>query len=128
MANRTFLKDKKIVIYKQVTKEDEAGFQTRGYMPIHEQPSLWAYFKQLSADLIYKSNTTRDSEECLFRINWNKYVRNSYASDLSIGYNGLIYDVTRIDPYEDYTRDLVLYAKNKGDKITNVIDYDPTLL
>ena len=128
MANRRYLKDKKIVIYKQVTKEDEAGFQTEGYMPIHEQPSVWAYFKQLSAQLTYLNNSTQSKEECLFRINWLDYVRNVDPSDLVIGYRGLVYNVTRVDPYEDYKRDLVLYAKNNGNKITNVIGYDQTLL
>lgn len=128
MANRRYLKDKKIVIYKKVSYENENGFQVEGYMPVHEQPSLWAYFKQLSATLTYLNNSTQDKEECLFRINWNKYIRNSYPSDLSIGYNGLVYNVTRVDPYEDYKRDLVLYAKNNHDKITNVIPYDKEIL
>ena len=35
------LKDKKIVIYKSGTFEDEDGFQTEGYMPIHPQASVW---------------------------------------------------------------------------------------
>ena len=119
MANRRYLKDKKIVIYKKGTFEDEDGFQTEGYMPIHSQ---------LSAELTYLNNSTQSKEECLFRINWLDYVRNAYPSDLAIGYNGLLYKVTRVDPYEDYKRDLVLYAKNNHDKLSNVIPYDPSKL
>ena len=97
-------------------------------MPIHAQPSLWAYFKQLSATLTYLNDSTQSKEECLFRINWLDYVRNVNPSNLAIGYNGLVYNVTRVDPYEDYKRDLVLYAKNNYEKLGNVIPYKPELL
>lgn len=127
MAKR-YLKDKKIVIYKKGTFEDEDGFQTEGYMPIHAQPSLWAYFKQLSATLTYLNDSTQSKEECLFRINWLDYVRNAIPSNLAIGYNGLVYNVTRVDPYEDYKRDLVLYAKNNHEKLGNVLPYNPEML
>lgn len=127
MAKR-YLKDKKIVIYKKGEFTDEDGFQTEGYMPIHPQASLWAYFKQLSATLTYLNDSTQSKEECLFRINWLDYVRNVNPSNLAIGYNGLVYNVTRVDPYEDYKRDLVLYAKNNYEKLGNVIPYNPELL
>ena len=127
MAKR-YLKDKKIVIYKKGEFTDEDGFQSEGFMPVHPQPSLWAYFKQLSAQLTYLNNSTQNQEECLFRINWLDYVRKANASELAIGYNGLVYDVTRVDPYEDYKRDLVLYAKNNHTKLGNVIPYNPEIL
>lgn len=124
MAKR-YLKDKKIVIYKKGEFTDADGFQTEGFMPVHPQPSLWAYFKQLSAQLTYLNDSTQNKEECLFRINWLDYVRKANASELAIGYNGLVYDVTRVDPYEDYKRDLVLYAKNNHTKLGNVLPYNP---
>lgn len=122
------LKDKKIVIYKKGMFTDEDGFQTEGFMPVHAQPSVWAYFKQLSATLTYLNESTQSQEECLFRINWNDYVRTVNPTNLAIGYNGLVYDVTRVDPYEDYKRDLVLYAKNNHTKLGTVIPYDPEAL
>lgn len=125
---KRYLKDKKIVIYKKGEFTDEDGFQTEGYMPIHAQPSLWAYFKQLSATLTYLNDSTQSKEECLFRINWLDYVRNVNPSNLAIGYRGLVYNVTRVDPYEDYKRDLVLYAKKNHEKLGNVIPYNPELL
>lgn len=128
MANKRYLKDKKIVIYKKGEFTDADGFQTEGFMPVHPQPSLWAYFKQLSAQLTYLNDSTQNKEECLFRINWLDYVRKANASELAIGYNGLVYDVTRVDPYEDYKRDLVLYAKNNHTKLGNVIPYNPEIL
>ena len=128
MANKRYLKDKKIVIYKKGEFTDADGFQTEGFMPVHPQPSLWAYFKQLSAQLTYLNDSTQNKEECLFRINWLDYVRKANASELAIGYNGLVYDITRVDPYEDYKRDLVLYAKNNHTKLGNVIPYNPEIL
>ena len=122
------LKDKKIVIYKKGMFTDEDGFQTEGFMPVHAQPSVWAYFKQLSATLTNLNESTQSQEECLFRINWNDYVRTVNPTNLAIGYNGLVYDVTRVDPYEDYKRDLVLYAKNNHTKLGTVIPYDPEAL
>lgn len=127
MAKR-YLKDKKIVIYKRGMFKDEDGFQTTGYMPIHQQKTIWAYFKQLSAQLTYLNNSTQSKEECLFRINWMDYVRNVNPSDLAIGYRGMVYRVTRVDPYEDYKRDLVLYAKNNHEKLGNVLPYNPEML
>ena len=125
---RTYLKDKKIVIYKKGMFTDADGFQTEGFMPIHAQQSIWAYFKQLSAQLIYSSDSAQSQEECLFRINWLDYVRTVNPANLAIGYNGLVYDVTRVDPYEDYRRDLVLYAKNNHTKLGTVIPYDQEAL
>ena len=122
------LKDKKIVIYKSGTFEDEDGFQTEGYMPIHPQASVWAYFKQLSASLLYANNTTTTKEECLFRINWTDAILASYASDYRVYYDGLLYQVTRVDPYEGYKRDLALYCKLTTDKLGTIVPYDPTKL
>lgn len=122
------LKDKKIKIYMYVETTDEDGFQTAGYMPIHPQDSLWAYFKQLSASLLYASNTTTIKEECLFRINYTDAVLVNHASDYRVYYDGLLYQVTRVDPYEGYKRDLALYCKLTTDKIDTVIPYDETKL
>lgn len=127
MAKR-YLKDKKIKIYIYVETTDEDGFQTAGYMPIHPQDSLWAYFKQLSATLTYLNNSTQNKEECLFRINWIDAVLSNYASDYRVYYDGILYQVTRVDPYEGYKRDLALYCKSTKDKIDTVVPYDPSKL
>lgn len=129
MAGNQVLKDKKIVIYKKIEYRDAEGFPTTGYMPVHPQPSVWAFFKQLSASLIYASGTTTTKEECLFRVNWLDCLRTAYPSDLTIGYRGILYQITRIDPYEDYTRDMVLYGSRAEVKtIEPIIPYDPKKL
>lgn len=122
------LKDKKIKIYIYIETTDEDGFDLKAYMPIHPQDSLWAYFKQLSASLLYASNTTTIKEECLFRINWTDAVLANCASDYRVYYDGLLYQVTRVDPYEGYKRDLALYCKLTTDKIDTVVPYDPSKL
>lgn len=122
------LKDKKIKIYKYIETTDEDGFDVKAYMPIHPQASLWAYFKQLSASLLYANNTTTTQEECFFRINWTGAIKANYASDYRVYYNGLLYQVTRVDPYEGYKRDLALYCKLTTDKLGTVVPYDPTKL
>lgn len=128
MANQV-LKDKKIVIYKKLSYRDAEGFPVDGYMPVHPQSSIWAFFKQLSANLIYASGTTTTKEECLFRVNWLDYLRTAYPSDLTVGYRGILYQITRIDPYEDYTRDMVLYGSRAEVKtIEPIIPYDPKKL
>lgn len=127
MAN-TKLKDKKIKIYMYIETTDEDGFDLKAYMPIHKQDSVWAYFKQLSASLFYASNTTAINEECLFRINFTDAILANYASDYRVYYNGILYQVTRVDPYEGYKRDLALYCKLTTDKIDTVIPYDETKL
>lgn len=123
------LKDKKIVIYKKVHTEDDAGFQTTGYMPIHQQKTVWAYFKQLSGDTFFKSAQSGTNEISMFAVNWNKYLLNSYADDLSVSYDGKLYDVTRIDPFEGYKRDIVIYGKfSSTNKLNNVLPYDESVL
>lgn len=113
-------------MYVETTDED--GFQTAGYMPIHPQESLWAYFKQLSASLFYASNTTNIKEECLFRVNYTDTILQNHANDYFVYYDGMLFQCTRVDPFEGYKRDLVLYCKLTTDKINTIIPYDPSKL
>lgn len=124
------LKDKKIVIYKSVDGEDADGFTVSGYMRVHKTPTLWAYFKQLSGSLFYASATTNNKEECLFYINWLDTMDRSRPQDYKIVYRGYVYGITRIDPYEDYKRDLALYGKLTTDTIdaNQILEYDPEQL
>lgn len=114
-----------------MTIKDKSGFQTTGYMPIYdptEVPNCWAYFKQLGGSLFYASATTNVKEECLFRVNRTDYLRGCYANDIFVYYANKVYQVTRIDPFEDYDRDLVLYAKVTNNNLSPIFDYDPTKL
>lgn len=124
----TKLKDKKIKIYMYIETTDEDGFDLKAYMPIHPQDSVWAYFKQLSASLLYASNTTTIKEECLFRINYTDAILQNHANDYFVYYDGMLFQCTRVDPYEGYKRDLVLYCKLTTEKISTIIPYDETKL
>lgn len=123
------LKDKKIIIYKYINTRDSSGFPVKAYMPIHAQSNIWAYFKHLSASLYFASAQTNVKEECLFQVNWSEYLRAPQAEHLHILYDGLLYQVKRIDPFEDYKRNINLYASYEAEGIDgSIIPYNPNYL
>lgn len=123
------LKDKKIQILKYTETEDSSGFPIKGYMPIHSQPKVWAYFKHLSASLFFASAQVNLNEEVIFTVNWLKSLKSSDTENLKILYSGTLYQVTRVDTYEGYKRDINLYAKfEEADFSGKILPYDPTAL
>lgn len=127
-TSKTRLKDKKIILCAKVKGTDGDGFPVDGFMPIHPEPSLWAYFKQLSSSLFFASAQVNVKEECVFFIN-HRALEPNQAELLFIKYGNSIYSVTRIDPYEGYTRDLALYAKfAQPAKEVTLLDYDKTTI
>jgi len=125
-----FLKDKKVVVYKEVEDRDSSGFRVTGYMPIHPQATLWAYYKELSATLIYASHTTTAKEESQIAINYLAALNKAYPQDYYVLYDGVLYQVTRVDNYEGYKSDLVLYVKSTTTKPSSmtILPYDPNKL
>ena len=69
---------------------------------------MWAYFRQLSANEIYRV-TTQTEEKVLFQIGY----RNDITTANTIVYRGKTYNITRIDVFEGYKSDLVLYCKTE---------------
>lgn len=122
------LKDKKILIVVNVNGTDKNGFPLRGYMPIDDLGKKWAYYKQLSASLFFASNQTNVKEECFFRVNYHSYLKPNKAENLHIIYNGLLYQVTRIDNFEGYKGDISLYAKYESDKEIKLLSFDESKL
>lgn len=123
------LKDKKIQILKYTETEDSAGFPVRGYMPIHPQDKIWAYFKHLSASLYFASAQVNLNEEVIFTVNWLSTIKSSDTEYYKILYKGSLYQVTRVDTYEDYKRDINLYAKfEEADFSGKILPYDPEAL
>ncbi|MBQ7718136.1 MAG: phage head closure protein [Clostridia bacterium] len=102
------LKDKKIQIFAQRTKEDENGVK---------QPKLrrvglpvWAYFRQLSGrEKLLAGLVLEPEEEVLFTINY----RTDIDTTNVIGYKGKLYDVVRVDVFEGYKKDITLYCKTR---------------
>ena len=102
------LKDKKIEILLPTREKDFAGFSMETLTPI--APPLWAYFRQLSGKEIHTNSTTIATEEVLFTINW----RNDVTTAHMVRYRGALYDISRVDVYEGYKRDITLYCKLRG--------------
>jgi len=100
------LKDKKVDIgeYQYIT--DSIGNRKKVLVTV---ATVWAYFRQLSMKEYY-GVITQVEEQVLFQI--------SYRTDITtanvITYKGVDYEITRIDTFEGYKEDLVLYCKVKS--------------
>ena len=100
------LKDKKIEIQETRYVSDKYGNRIKETVTI---ATVWAYFRQLSGDEIYRV-TTQATEEVLFRINYRTDITTAHV----IKYRGALYNITRVDVYEGYKRDLTLYCKRQA--------------
>ena len=99
------LKDKRIEIQESRFITDRYGNHKQQFVTV---ATVWAYFRQLSGDEIHRV-TTQTTEEVLFRINY----RSDITTAQVIKFRGTLYDITRVDVYEGYKRDLTLYCKRK---------------
>lgn len=100
------LKDKKIEILTTKYVSDKYGNRTKETVVL---ATVWAYFRQLSGDEIYRV-TTQTEETVMFRINY----RDDITTDNVIRYKGTLYNITRIDVFEGYKGDLTLYCKRES--------------
>lgn len=101
------LKDKKIDILYADHEPDECGNNILNLKPV--ALSVWAYFRQLSQKEVYTSLEMQTPEEVLFQISY----RPDMTTDHVIRYKGILYDVTRVDVFEDYMGDLTVYARRQ---------------
>lgn len=99
------LKDKKIEIQESRYVTDKYGNRIKQTVTI---ATVWAYFRQLSGDEIYRV-TTQTEETVMFRINYRSDITTSHV----IKYKDTLYNITRVDVYEGYKRDLTLYCKRQ---------------
>lgn len=100
------LKDKKIEIQETQYVSDKYGNRIKQTVTI---ATVWAYFRQLSGDEIYRV-TTRTAEEVMFRINY----RTNITTENVILYKGVQYNIVRVDVFEGYKSDLTLYCKRQA--------------
>ena len=100
------LKDKKIEIQETRYISDKYGNRIKETVTI---ATVWAYFRQLFGDELYRV-TTQATEEVLFRINYRPDITTAHV----IKYRGTQYNITRVDVYEGYKRDLTLYCKRQA--------------
>ena len=100
------LKDKKIELLKQVHTKDAQGFTTTTLEPV---ATVWAYFRQLSGKEIETGISTKTNETVLFQIGYRPDLKTTHV----IKYKGVLYDITRVDPFEGYKTDLTIYCKSQ---------------
>ena len=100
------LKDKKIGLLQQVHKRDEMGITKTTLEPVE---TLWAYFRHLSGKEIFAAATTNYKEEVLFQVNYRPDISTTHV----IRYKGALYYITRVDTFEGYKTDIVLYCKSR---------------
>ena len=100
------LKDKKIEIQESRYVSDAIGNRKKELVTV---ATVWAYFRQLSKKELY-SVTTQVQEEVLFQINYRTDITTAHV----IKYNGIQYEITRIDTFEGYKSDLTIYCKRKS--------------
>lgn len=103
-----YVKDKKITISKTEIILDDL-LQEIETTVIYVN-NIWAYYRQLSAKEYHAAGQAGYKEDVLFRINW----RNDIDNTMTIEYKGRKYNITRIDDFEGYKKDLVIYATEKG--------------
>lgn len=99
------LKDKKIEIQETQYVSDKYGNRKHQLVTV---ATVWAYFRQLSGDEIYRV-TTQTEETVMFRINYRTDITTSHA----IKHKDTLYNITRVDVYEVYKSDLTLYCKKQ---------------
>ncbi len=99
------LKDKRIEIQEGRYTTDKYGNHRKELVTV---ANVWAYFLQLSANEIYRV-TTQTEEKVLFQIGY----RDDITTANTIVYKGKTYNITRIDIFEGYKNDLVLYCKTE---------------
>jgi SPP1 family predicted phage head-tail adaptor len=100
------LKDKKIDIQGVQYVTDKYGNHKKKTVTI---ATVWAYFRQLSGNEIYRV-TTQTTEEVMFVINY----RTDITTENVILYKGVKYNIVRVDVFEGYKSDLTLYCKRQA--------------
>lgn len=99
------LKDKRKEIQESRYTTDKYGNHKKELVTI---ATVWAYFRQLSGNEIYRV-TTQTEETVLFQIGYG----NDLTTANTIVYKGKTYNIARIDVFEGYKSDLVLYCKTE---------------
>lgn len=82
------------------------GFTTT---TIETVATVWAYFRHLSGKEVFAAATVNYKEDVLFQIGYRTDITQAHM----IRYNGVDYEITRIDTFEGYKTDLTVYCKRK---------------
>ena len=98
------LKDKKIEICEYQYTTDAIGNHKKTLVSVAK---VWAYFRQLSGKEIETGISTKTNETVLFKISYRADLKTTHV----IKYNGILYDITRVDAFEGYKSDLAIYCQ-----------------
>ena len=101
------LKDKKIQILAVTHTITPEGFAEETLTPVGAP--VWAYYRQLSGKEYYSTYAEKVQEEVLFQINYRADITTAHV----IRYNGVLWDITRVDNFEGRKEDLKLYCNRK---------------
>ena len=82
------------------------GFTTT---TIETVATVWAYVRHLSGKEVFAAATVNYKEDVLFQIGYRTDITPAHM----IRYNGVDYEITRIDTFEGYKTDLTVYCKRK---------------
>lgn len=106
-THRARLKDKKISLAANTSTVDNEGIphDTTAYFA----QGIWAYVRQIDQTKRASSVVPYSEEEYVFYINWRDDL--DVDGTLWLVWNSKVYEVTRVDTYEQYKRDMALYAK-----------------
>lgn len=100
------LKDKKISIISSREEENEVGETVLVEGPIPGGENIWAYYRHVTGNEFYEAAKVNAKEEALFIINW----RDDIDTTMKIKFRNEFYNITRIDDFEGYKKDLKIYA------------------
>lgn len=98
------LKDKKIEICEYQYTTDAIGNHKKTLVSVAK---VWAYFRQLSGKEIETGISTKTNETVLLKISYRADLKTTHV----IKYNGILYDITRVDVFEGYKSDLAIYCQ-----------------
>lgn len=101
---KRYLKDKKISILEKNDNSPEPG--GGDWEPKHK--NIWAYYRQSSMEEYDRAGLAGYKVEAIFRINW----RDNISVNNRIRFRGDDYEITRIDDFEGYKKDLTIYASH----------------
>lgn len=102
-------KDKKLIIYKEVSSQDKDGYKQTVYYPTHPG-KLWAYVRQIGGEQYYAAMAHNVVEEMLFVVNWRPDLNISNTQTCFVFYKDQWYQIQRIDTFEGYKNNIQLYA------------------
>ena len=125
---RRILKDKRVRLAGVVKSVDHAGFTSDGFMPLHPGDGMvWAYYRTAGGSTYWASDALQAKCDAIFVIGYDAIVAHTPSfDDLRIEYAGALWEVTRVDAFEGYRRDLTLYAtrKSSGRGMSPMVAYD----